>query len=136
MVELNQTFLDKAPKFLGESASRVEHYICSGLQDFTPDEGRYNVIWIQWVLGHLTDDDLVAFFKRCKKGLCENGIIGVKENIAAADAADFDEADSSYTRSRESLLKIFSRAGLAVLNEEKQKNFPKELYDVRMFALQ
>ncbi len=26
-----------------------------GLQDFTPEDGRYDIIWIQWVAGHLKD---------------------------------------------------------------------------------
>lgn len=40
----------------------------SGLQTFAPPVGRYDLIWIQWVSGHLTDDDFVEFFKRCKVG--------------------------------------------------------------------
>jgi len=36
------------------------------LQDFTPETGRYDVIWIQWCIGQLTDDDFIAFFKRAK----------------------------------------------------------------------
>ena len=34
---------------------RVGNYFAVGLQDFHPEEGRYDVIWIQWVMGHLTD---------------------------------------------------------------------------------
>ena len=34
---------------------RLERFICSGLQDFTPEAGRYDAIWSQWVLGHLND---------------------------------------------------------------------------------
>lgn len=135
MVELNQTFLDEAPKFLEDGASRVERFICSGLQDFSPEAGRYDVIWMQWVLGHLTDEDLVAFFRRCKLGLRENGIICIKENIASSEI-DFDTTDSSFTRSRELLLELFNKAGLRILKEERQRNLPKELYDVRMYALQ
>jgi len=37
----------------------------TGLQKFTPEEKAYDVQWIQWVLGHLTDKDLVDFLKRC-----------------------------------------------------------------------
>ena len=42
------------------------HVKFPGLQNFTPSQEAYDVIWIQWVLGHLTDDDLVAFLKRCQ----------------------------------------------------------------------
>jgi len=36
------------------------------LQDFTPEEGRYDVIWIQWCIGQLPDDDFISFFNRTK----------------------------------------------------------------------
>lgn len=35
-------------------------------QDFTPEAGRYDVIWVQWCIGHLTDHDFIAFFKRAQ----------------------------------------------------------------------
>ncbi|KAL2656293.1 hypothetical protein AAZV13_04G113000 [Glycine max] len=35
-------------------------------KDFTPNTARYDVIWIQWCIGHLTDEDFVSFFKRAK----------------------------------------------------------------------
>ncbi|RVX00582.1 Alpha N-terminal protein methyltransferase 1 [Vitis vinifera] len=34
--------------------------------DFTPETGRYDVIWIQWCIGQLADDDFISFFKRAK----------------------------------------------------------------------
>jgi protein N-terminal methyltransferase len=136
MVDVNQAFLDAAPEFLGPESSRVERYICTSLHQFTPDPQRYNVIWCQWVLGHLTDDDLVAFFCRCRQGLVENGVIFVKENISSLEQSEFDEQDSSWTRPRSLWLEIMKKAGLKLLKEQKQKTFPKDLYEVRMFALQ
>lgn len=136
MVELNQSFLDSARGFIGEHSSRVDRLICSGLQDFTPDEGRYDVIWVQWVLGHLTDEDLVNFFKRCQKGLAPNGIIAVKENVSGSNITEFDDVDSSFTRSKDSHMRAMLNAGLKIIKEEKQKGFPKGLYSVYMFALQ
>lgn len=51
----------------------------------------------QWCVGHLTDVELVSYFKRCIEGLRAGGVIVVKENIA--DGQDeFDEQDSSVTR--------------------------------------
>ena len=38
----------------------------TGLQKFKPEEHVYDIIWIQWVIGHLTDEDLIAFLKRCQ----------------------------------------------------------------------
>ncbi len=38
----------------------------TGLQNFTPEPNAYDIIWIQWVTGHLTDEDFIAFMTRCK----------------------------------------------------------------------
>lgn len=38
--------------------SRVGSFFAEGLQDFVPEEGRYDIIWCQWVLSHLTDGEL------------------------------------------------------------------------------
>ncbi|XP_061555332.1 N-terminal Xaa-Pro-Lys N-methyltransferase 1 isoform X2 [Phycodurus eques] len=50
LVDVTQEFLDKAKTYLGEDGKRVGNYFCSGLQDFVPESGRYDVIWIQWVI--------------------------------------------------------------------------------------
>ena len=46
-----------------------------------------------------------------------------------------DEEDSSVTRPPELLRTIFARANLDIFKEFKQNKFPKELFDVHMFAL-
>lgn len=135
MVELNPDFLDKARTYLEGAASKVEHYYAVGLQNFTPDLGRYDVIWCQWVLGHLADEDFVAFFQRCRSGLAPNGVIVVKENVTSSQKNEFDARDSSFTRSKAELLRLFDVAELNILREDKQKNFPKEIYEVYMWAM-
>lgn len=135
MVELNKKFLDSAPSFIGQDSSRVGKYICSGLQDFTPEAGRYDLIWSQWVLGHLTEEHLVGFFSRCKTGLTPEGLIVVKENVSGSGETEFDDVDSSFTRSKEDYINAMIKAGLTIVKEERQKGFPKGLYSVFMFAL-
>lgn len=51
LVDVTKEFLDSAKTYLGEEGKRVGNYLCSGLQDFVPETGRYDVIWIQWVIG-------------------------------------------------------------------------------------
>ena len=36
----------------------MRSFILKLLQDFTPEEGKYDLIWCQWVLGHLTDGEM------------------------------------------------------------------------------
>ncbi|GAB2297458.1 hypothetical protein Dimus_031562 [Dionaea muscipula] len=50
----------------GTGKNGATNFYCLPLQEFTPEKGRYDVIWIQWCIGHLTDDDLVSFFRRAK----------------------------------------------------------------------
>lgn len=51
------------------------------MQDFTPEAGRYDLIWLQWCIGCVTDDDLVAFLGRCCDGLAPGGMIIIKDNV-------------------------------------------------------
>ncbi|CAI7895948.1 unnamed protein product [Closterium sp. NIES-53] len=48
-----------------QSTSSAARSRCWPLQEFNPDLGRYDVVWVQWCIGHLTDADLIAFLHRC-----------------------------------------------------------------------
>ena len=70
----------------------------------------FDVIWCQWCLGQLNDEDLVSFLIRCKESLRTSthgfdldGLIIVKENICSESTKgvarkSFDKLDSSLTR--------------------------------------
>lgn len=71
---------------------------------FKPQAG-FDVIWCQWCLGHLSDDELITFFERAKSSLnsMEDCLIVVKENLCEngpsnTPRAVFDQQDSSLTR--------------------------------------
>ncbi|KAF9421333.1 hypothetical protein BGZ94_008859 [Podila epigama] len=121
------------------ASGKVGEVRCEGLQNVqfegTAWEGRFDVIWCQWVLGHLTEADLIAFFNRCKKGLKPGGMIFVKENNAKVDIV-IDEEDSSMTRSDAVWKEMFEKSGLKLLREEVQKGFPSGLFAVKMYALE
>ena len=68
LVEQDKHFLEKARDYL-RGNERVGTLYCAGLQNFNFTAQCYNVIWCQWVLGHLIDDHLVQFFKRASQGL-------------------------------------------------------------------
>lgn len=76
-----------------------------------PDASGYDVIWCQWCLGHLSDEELVRFLKRSKEALRSttdgtgdfDGIIVIKENLCNEEAPGeastaFDSQDSTLTR--------------------------------------
>jgi protein N-terminal methyltransferase len=58
----------------------------------------------------------------------------VKENICK-EGFVVDKDDNSLTRSNAYMMDLFARAGLSVAYNIKQKNFPKNLFEVRMYVL-
>ncbi|RQM06470.1 hypothetical protein DH86_00002328 [Scytalidium sp. 3C] len=111
-----------------------------GLEEWAPGESdvdcRYDLIWIQWCAGHLTDSQLIAFLERCTVVLKEDGWIVVKENLSTSGEDVFDELDSSVTRTDEKFRQLFTDAGMDLKKTEIQRGLPKELYPVRIYALQ
>lgn len=72
LVEQNPDFLEQAKQYLGSKLQdRIGNYYSIGLQYFQPEEEKYDVIWIQWVLGHLTESHLVNFLQHCRYVLGE-----------------------------------------------------------------
>lgn len=134
LVEQCQNFLDRAKENF-KGSRKIGDYLCLGLQHFSPKPNTYDVIWCQWVLGHLTDADLENFFQRMAHGLKPNGVIVVKENVTSSGTVELDEQDSSVTRPEQLLLEIIERAELRILKNTKQTNFPKGLYEVKMMCL-
>lgn len=168
LVEQSPRLLQSVPQYVGRSThdmKRIRNLYCMGLQDFHPEAQTYDLIWMQWVLPHLTDVDLVHFLKRCKQALTPNGWIGIKENtVLSGTPFELDREDSSIARCVHGILtceltsfgycfakwssllliffrsavyykSLFKQAGLSIIAEELQQHFPEELYPVKMFAL-
>lgn len=133
LVEQSKIFVDEATAYIGQS-TKIGNLYNVGLQDFKI-AFQYDVIWCQWVLSHLTDEDLLNFFQTCKKGLAHNGVIVVKENIASSGTREVDEVDSSVTRPLAHMYNIFKQAGLVCILDRTQTKMPRGLYLVKMFAL-
>ncbi|GAA6050069.1 hypothetical protein JCM3770_001354 [Rhodotorula araucariae] len=140
---------------VGADSARVELSATVGNEGFAwPDPAKdlalaeegYDLVMIQWCIGHLSDDELVAFLQRSRASLrtavdetCE-GFIVLKENVCSDTAADgqgrlFDDDDSSITRSDKAFREVFARAGLEILRREVQLGFPEELFPVVAYAL-
>lgn len=134
LVEPDPKFLETARKEIANP--RAERYIVSSLQDFSPEPGRYDVIWAQWVLLYLPDDDLIRFFERCIAGLKnEKGMIFVKENVILEGSWLVDKEDNSISRTDTQIKAIFRQSGLRLMHEMKQTCWPPDLIPVKMYAL-
>ncbi|KAM0245797.1 hypothetical protein ACHAP5_005116 [Fusarium lateritium] len=112
-----------------------------GLEKWQPTEGAvYDLIWIQWCIGHLTDNQVVEFLERCKTVLeKEHGVIVLKENLSTWGQDDFDELDSSVTREDEKFQQLFKKAGMRLVKSDIQRGFPDvkdlQLLPMKMYAL-
>ena len=118
---------------------------------------KFDVIWCQWSLGHLSDPDLVLFLVRAKQALRDpESVIVVKENVCGEIEgsthrhAVFDDQDSSLTRwvmvaialggalvdtlesSDRGFKELFGEAGLSLCLEKTQEGFPEGLFEVKM----
>eukprot|EP00455_Lapot_gusevi_P050212 TRINITY_DN723_c0_g1_i2.p1 TRINITY_DN723_c0_g1~~TRINITY_DN723_c0_g1_i2.p1 ORF type:complete len:316 (+),score=108.75 TRINITY_DN723_c0_g1_i2:79-948(+) len=133
LVEQSPKYVEKARQDLAGN-EKVGQFFCEGLQTFTPEAGAYDLMWTQWVVGHLTDDDMVRWLQRCKEGLTANGYICLKENTAR-NGFYLDKDDFSITRTDEHFRQIFQKAGLQVAKSILQSGFPKQLFPVRIYAL-
>uniref|UniRef100_A0A915LNT4 Alpha N-terminal protein methyltransferase 1 n=1 Tax=Meloidogyne javanica TaxID=6303 RepID=A0A915LNT4_MELJA len=120
-------YVDMSNKYIGvEGNSRVQNKFVESLHIFKPKPNYYNLIWIQWVTGQLSDDDLTNFLRRCKKGLTKNGCIIIKDNVTSRDEERiFDECDNSWTRPSNELRPLIEAANLNIVLERKQLFFPK-----------
>ncbi len=134
LLEVSPRLTSAAPDFIGEGADRCRYY-CTGMEQFEPSSGRYDVVWIQWVIGHLTDVDCVDFIRRCLDSLTKTGVIVVKDNTCEVEAFNVDLDDSSVTRSVPYLVGLFDLAGAEVVEFKLQEDFPDEIFPVPMFAL-
>jgi protein N-terminal methyltransferase len=70
-----------------------------GLGEWQPDEGAcYDLVWIQWCLGYLNDEQVVGLLRRCAAVLDPEGVVVVKENQSTHGEDVLDLADASITR--------------------------------------
>lgn len=136
LVEGSARFLDAAPEYLGDDLASKCRFFCSGLQDWQPSPQTYSVIWIQWVLCYLTDEDVIQFLKRCALALISGGVVVLKENICVDEGFVVDDSDASVIRSEAYWRTLIHKAGLRVIVDRMQDSFPDEIFRVQIMALE
>ncbi|KAL3467796.1 DUF858 domain protein [Aspergillus heterothallicus] len=109
-----------------------------GIEHWVPEK-KYDLIWTQFCVGHVTDAQLAEYLVRCRDALKETGVLVFKENMSTDfNGKDmYDEEDSSVTRTDEKFRALFKDAGLNIIASELQLGFPKnfKLLPVRFYAL-
>ncbi|KAM7162915.1 N-terminal Xaa-Pro-Lys N-methyltransferase 2 [Macrochelys suwanniensis] len=135
LVDMMENFLAEAQNYLQGKKDRVKMYYCYSLQEFTPAPQKYDVIWIQWVSGYLTDKDLLEFLIRCQNGLKDNGVVILKDNVAR-EGCILDPLDSSVIRDLSILRSLVEKSGFTIMQQERQEGFPEQCVPVWMLAMQ
>lgn len=129
----------------------------NGIDASSSEPVRYDVVWCQWCLQHLSDKDLVSFLVRAKASLMSptehiasqikdnavldgSGIIVVKENVLrdeqdGGEKVWYDDEDHSITRTSNAYERVFKEAGLIIVRTQLQLGLPEELFPVRIWCL-
>jgi len=143
-VEVSPALIGRARQALAAQAERLE-FTLAPLQSFTPSEhGSYDLIWMQWVLGHLTDSSTLRLLEGCREALREGGAIVVKENNAEPRECKgegrgkyaLDEENWAVIRTHAHYRQLFKAAKLRLVRFERQRGLPSDLYAVRMYLLE
>ncbi|KAI3434454.1 hypothetical protein D9Q98_002531 [Chlorella vulgaris] len=141
LVEPSAHLLDAARQSLSTRGARdwprghkAVNFYQAGIEQHELEQGRYDIIWLQWAALYLTDEDLIAFLRRSAAALKPGGMLFVKENVCDKGFV-VDNADASVTRSHQYYVQLFDRAGLRLTHTALQKDFPKSLFKVRMYSL-
>ncbi|KAK2608630.1 hypothetical protein QQS21_002859 [Conoideocrella luteorostrata] len=94
----------------------VRHIYNVGLEDWQPAaDVIYDLIWVQWCVGHLTNEQLVGFLETCEGVLNSAGVIVLKENLSTGDEDVFDAEDSRVMRRDEKFRSILEKADLRLV---------------------
>lgn len=139
LLEQEKQFLDKCPEYIGEEPYREKvrkTFNCS-MASWVPDtDHKYDLIWLQWAIAYLDDDQLLEFLVKCRKSLKVNaGYMVIKDNVTSQDQCDNDTVDFSTTRPLRLLTEIIKKSGFSIVDLVRQTKFPRGLYPVYMILL-
>lgn len=150
LVEFVKKHLDKAREKLPLSGKGQCSFAFhnTSMQKFSIAPAQYDLIWCQWLLMYLTDEDALSLLLRAGKGLTTDGVLLVKENISteekstyfdAADGELWEEDDAqgpvSCVRTSMHYWDLFDRAGLKVVDEQHQQDLGEEHMEMALFVL-
>lgn len=117
-----------------ETNPNMGDFYQQGMEEFE-FQRKYDTIWIQWVIGYLTDNDLLAFLEKCKKNLNPHGVVVIKDNACEQYGFILDKTDCSIARNIRYYNTIFQHAGYDVLLAERFKEFPDDAMPIMKFVI-
>mmetsp|Transcript_19088 Transcript_19088/g.44618 ORF Transcript_19088/g.44618 Transcript_19088/m.44618 type:complete len:304 (-) Transcript_19088:81-992(-) len=149
LVELVQKHVTEARRRVGQRSDHCTFsFHNSSMQKFRITPRTFDLIWCQWLLMYLTDEDGLDLLTRARKGLKPDGILVVKENQSTINMGTyFDDADGelvgrgglsgppvSCVRTPLHHHNLFERAGLRIV-EERVQNLGSDNMKMGFFVL-
>ena len=148
LVEKDKKFIDKCKvKFSGNK--KIKNIYLSPLESFK-FEKKYDLIWIQWCLENLEDEDLEPFLNKCYNHLNNDGLIIVKENLYNFDEEDkkekmekkgknneFNYSDLDYSKQRPDAfyINLFTKNKFKIKLHFLNPNWPEEMMPLCVYVL-
>jgi len=138
MLDINRKFLESALiKEKEMKGNKIHRLYPQKLQDFN-FEFIYDLIFIQWVLEYLNEENFVKFLSNAVSHLKDDGYIIIKENVNLSDDnVIFIEEEGSLIRPIKFFESVFKNFRLNVKSDELviYKNVKYEIYDVNCWVL-
>jgi protein N-terminal methyltransferase len=137
LMEQDEKFCQKCKEiFLGNS--KIKNIFQSSFQNFVfqkeNEQLKYDVIWIQWCVENIDDQDLITFLTKCRNALNPKGLVIVKENIVGKGTL-FVPEDFSRVRSDVIFRNVFTASGFRIIKHFHHPNWPKDMMKVSVFVL-
>ena len=143
LFEKDEKFVNKT-KEIFKYNKKVKNIFCCGIENFE-FKRKYDLIWIQWTLENLEDNDLIPFLNKCKNNLNDNGIIVIKENYYYEDNNNNNEHNKKFEYSKEDFSKqrldifyinLFINNGFKIIHHFINPNWPEKIMPLIVYVLQ
>ena len=143
LFEKDEKFVNKT-KEIFKYNKKVKNIFCCGIENFE-FKRKYDLIWIQWTLENLEDNDLIPFLNKCKNNLNDNGIIVIKENYYYEDNNNNSEHNKKFEYSKEDFSKqrldifyinLFINNGFKIIHYFINPNWPENIMPLIVYVLE
>lgn len=142
LVEQDVKFINKAKELLANN-NKVKHFYIDNIEkyDFQNKCKFYDLIWIQWCLENIENEDINNFINKCYNVLKDDGIVIVKENIYIEESDSEDNKDikskTDFSNIRPDIyyMNLFTNNGFIVYKHFLNPNWPEELIPLVVYVL-
>ena len=141
LMEQDQKFVDKSKETLGNNP-KIKNITCCSLQTYDFNNIKYDLIWIQWCLENIEDEDLNNFMDKCYEHLNDNGVIVVKENYYFPEKEEkekkdyiYSEEDLSKQRKDIFYINLFVKHHFKIIKHFVNPNWPSSIMPLIVYVL-